>query len=132
MNESQIVDYCVKSTAHYLTFSDHCEPVSYKGQSKSHCVGYARLCASLCNEAFRANDIDAEARPVVGTVTCWGLSLCWVVSQVLSFDHRWYNFTKDHDFTQINYHGQTTYVDACAYDIINNDLKTKFHEIYNQ
>lgn len=120
LSEIEIINYCVDITANLLEFSFKQDSLFKHNIFKAHCVTYAKVCASLCNEAFKANNIKAEAKPVVGYIKCFGINLCkWYYS--LNTKHK--NFFKDHDFVEIQGINYTIYVDPCLKDLINNDLK---------
>lgn len=125
MGYYKVVEYCTKLTAKSLTFSDHCDEVTFVKPSAAHCVGYARTLATLCNYAFKVNHIDAKATPVVGYVKVGGVNVCHLLSTLPYSSVRWSNFTKDHDFVRIKCpDGDYEYYDALAYDVLGNDLKT--------
>lgn len=67
-----------------------------------HCVGYAQVYSTICNYAFKVNNIKGSAKPVVGIVKWNGINLNYFSRFLPS---RWENFTKDHDFVEIKYEG---------------------------
>lgn len=119
MDKAAVIDYSVKLTAKLLTFSATQGKLGDNKKSKANCVGYARLCASICNYGFRQNHIQAKAKPVVGYVYLWNFNLCKLISHNTS--GRLSLFTKDHDFVDID----GKFVDPCIYDILNVEAKQK-------
>lgn len=119
MNKAEVIDYSVKLTAKLLTFSATQEKLGDNKKSKANCVGYARLCASICNYGFRLNHIQAKAKPVVGYVYLWNINLCKLISHNTS--GKLSLFTKDHDFVDVD----GKFVDPCIYDILNIEAKQK-------
>lgn len=128
MNRNQIIDYSVKLTARTLKFSSKCEKVTFKKESNAHCVLYAKTLASICNYSFQINNINAEATPVVGYPTTFGVNICKLLSTCLSFNTKYKNFTKDHDFVEIISDSRIDYVDACAYDLLGMDLHSVIYK----
>ncbi len=110
-----IILYCNKKTQDLLTFSTKCEPFDDRKVTKMHCVGYARVYATICNYAFGINNIKGKASPVVGYVKWNGVNLN-DFSKLLPKDMR--NFTKDHDFVEVAYEDKIIYVDP-SLNIIN-------------
>lgn len=108
--------YCNKKTRDLLTFSTKCEPFDDRKVTKMHCVGYARVYATICNYAFKINNINGKAAPVVGYVKWKDINLN-NFSKLLPNDMR--NFTKDHDFVEVKYDDRVIYVDP-SLNIINN------------
>ena len=119
MDKAEVIDYSVKLTAKLLTFSATQGKLGDNKKSKANCVGYARLCASICNYGFRQNHIQAKAKPVVGYVYLWNVNLCKLISHNTS--GKLSLFTKDHDFVDID----GKFVDPCIYDILNIEAKLK-------
>ena len=119
MDKTEVIDYSVKLTAQLLTFSATQGKLGDNKKSKANCVGYARLCASICNYGFRQNHIQAKAKPVVGYVYLWNVNLCKLISHNTS--GKLSLFTKDHDFVDID----GKFVDPCIYDILNVETKLK-------
>jgi len=104
MSAEEIRNYSVKKTAGNLSFT-----VSNNlPKGKANCVGYAQMCASISNYAFRVNGINASAKPVVGYVFCCGINLCNILKWFMP-SKRWENFVKDHDFVEYHMDGQTIY-----------------------
>ena len=111
-----IILYCNKKTQDLLTFSTKCEPFDDRKVTKMHCVGYAKVYATICNYAFKINKIAGKAAPVVGYVKWKGINLN-NFSKLLPKDMR--NFTKDHDFVEVKYEDKVIYADP-SLNIINN------------
>ncbi len=97
-SEDEIVRYCNDKTQKLLTFATKCEPFDDRKVTKMHCVGYARVLATICNYAFSVNGIKATAKPVVGQVYLNGINLN-DYSKLLPTKLK--NFTKDHDFVEV-------------------------------
>lgn len=119
MSAEDIRNYSVKKTAKILSFTVK----NNLPKGEANCVGYAQMCASISNYAFRANNINASAKPVVGYVLFCGVNLCNILKWCMP-SKRWENFVKDHDFVEYHIDGQTIYCDASAYDLIYKDCKT--------
>lgn len=119
MSAEEIRKYSVKKTARSLSFTVK----NNLSKGDANCVGYAQMCASISNYAFKVNGINASAKPVVGYVMCFGVNLCNVLKWCMP-TKRWENFVKDHDFVEYHIEGQTIYCDASAYDLIYKDCKT--------
>ncbi len=114
-SEDEIVRYCNDKTQKLLTFSTKCEPFDDRKVTKMHCVGYARVLATICNYAFSANGINATAKTVVGQVYLNGINLN-DYSKLLPTKLK--NFTKDHDFVEVTLSNKKLiYVDS-SLDII--------------
>ena len=120
-SESEIVAYSIKTTAKELSFSKK----NNIQNGKANCIGYSRLCADICNYAFKVNErTGCKATPVVGQVYVCGVNLCTVAKFVVPKQYK--GFVSDHDFVQIQLKGERPYyVDACFYDYIFNDCKTE-------
>lgn len=119
MSAEEIRNYSVKKTAKILSFTVK----NNLSKGEANCVGYAQMCASISNYAFRTNNIHASAKPVVGYVLFCGINLCNILKWCMP-SKRWENFVKDHDFVEYHIEGQTIYCDASAYDLIYKDCKT--------
>lgn len=119
LSAEEIRNYSVKKTAKILSFTVK----NNLPKGEANCIGYAQMCASISNYAFRANNINASAKPVVGYVLFCGVNLCNILKWCMP-TKRWENFVKDHDFVEYHIDGQTIYCDASAYDLIYKDCKT--------
>ena len=119
MSAEEIRKYSVRKTTKILSFTVK----NNLSKGEANCVGYAQMCASISNYAFRANNVNASAKPVVGYVMLCGVNLCNVLKWCMP-SKRWENFVKDHDFVEYHIEGQTIYCDASAYDLICKDCKT--------
>ncbi len=97
-SEYDIVVYCNDKTQKLLTFSTKCETFDDRKITKMHCVGYARVFATICNYAFSVNGKKGNVKPVVGQVYINGINLN-DYSKLLPT--KWKNFTKDHDFAEV-------------------------------
>ena len=113
MDIKKIIDYSLKLTASRLQFSRYND---FK-HDKTNCVGYARLCASICNQALATNGINGYAKPVVGYIESNGINLCNVLKAAAPKDS-YKNFVKDHDFVELVTDSKTYYFDPCMYDVL--------------
>ena len=113
MDIEQIIDFSLMLTASRLRFSRYNDI----DLGKANCVGYARLCASICNQALAANGVNGHARPVVGYIESKGINWCDVLKSVaLKDSHK--NFVKDHDFVELITDSKTYYFDPSIYDVL--------------
>lgn len=110
-----IIKYSNEKTNELLEFSTKCETFDDRKVTKMHCVGFARVYSTICNYAFKVNHINGKAVPVVGIVKWYGVNLN---SFSKYLPQKWKNFTKDHDFVEVNYDNFTFYVDPTL-NIIN-------------
>ena len=113
MDVEQIIDYSLDLTASRLKFS-RCNDVN---NGKANCVGYAQLCADICNQALVLNGISGHAKPVVGYVKSIGIYWCDVLQAVAPNDN-FKNFVKDHDFVEVATDSRTYYFDPSIYDVL--------------
>lgn len=112
---NQAIVFCAKK----LRFAAH----NHIASGEANCVGYAQLCATVCNYAFDAHGIPCKARPVVGSVRWLGIDLCNWAYRLMPQKYK--GFVKDHDFVEIDWDGdKTLYVDPCLYDVIGNKVVT--------
>ncbi|MBR5686839.1 MAG: hypothetical protein IKX36_02655 [Prevotella sp.] len=111
MESVQIAKKCVELTADLLKFSRQEDLNNHQ----ANCVGYAKICASLCNYAFRVNHINASAKHVRGYVSCLGVNLCSIAAALCPESMA--NFVKDHDFVEIQTEGRSIYIDPSIYDL---------------
>lgn len=81
MNVEQIIDYSLTFTASRLHFSRYNDI----DLGKANCVGYAQLCASICNQAFSANGVNAHAKAVVGYFESKGGNWCDVLKSIATY-----------------------------------------------
>lgn len=115
MDEDQIIKYSLRKTRELLTFSTKCEKFDDSRKTKMHCVGYARVLATICNYAFSVNELKGKAKPVVGHVYLYGTNLNDYSSLL---PEKWKNFTKDHDFVEVKLsNGKIIFADS-SLDII--------------
>jgi hypothetical protein len=119
MDADEIMDYSIELTAKYLQFSEH----NNIDNGKANCVGYAKLCASICNYALRKNGRKGYAKPVVGQVELFGINLCPVLVACAP-THKWKLFVKDHDFVEFYCGNDIIFADPCVYDLLGSDCKT--------
>lgn len=109
MTDIQVVKYSKNKTRELLTFSPEQEPFDDSRVTKAHCVGYAQVLATILNYAFNRERMPNSARPVVGQVYWMGYNL-HNLSEYLPLRLR--NFTKDHDFVEVQGRDKKVYVDA--------------------
>lgn len=64
LDEREIVNQAIEFCAKKLRFATHNRIAS----GEANCIGYAQLCATVCNYAFDVHGIPCKARPVVGSV----------------------------------------------------------------
>ncbi|MBR6283143.1 MAG: hypothetical protein IKR25_02470 [Muribaculaceae bacterium] len=119
MNEEQIIDYSLSLTAQKLEFSIK----NNIANGEANCVGYAQLCAAICNEALRNNGYKNRAKCVVGYVKCCGVNLC-NVAKCLGSNPKYKAFVKDHDFVELTVNGKTYYFDPSFYDVLGSKCLT--------
>ena len=113
MDIEQIIDYSLTLTASRLRFSRYNDI----NLGRANCVGYARLCASICNQALSANRVNGHAKPVVGYIESNGINWCDVLNSVAPKDS-YKNFVKDHDFVELVTESKTYYFDPSIYDVL--------------
>jgi hypothetical protein len=113
MDIEQIINYGLTLTASRLRFSRYNDI----DMGKANCVGYAQLCASICNQALSANGINGQAEPVVGYIESNGINWCDVLNSVAPKDS-YKNFVKDHDFVELVTESKTYYFDPSIYDVL--------------
>ena len=113
MDIEQIIDYSLTLTASRLLFSRYNDI----DMGKANCVGYARLCASICNQALSANGVNGQAKPVVGYIESIGINWCDVLKKVAP-KNSYKNFVKDHDFVELVTESKTYYFDPSIYDVL--------------
>ena len=113
MDVEQIIDYSLNLTASRLRFS-----ISNDfSNNKANCVGYARLCASICNQALSANGVNGHAKAVMGYIESNGINWCDVLKSIAPKDS-YKNFVKDHDFVELVTDSRTYYFDPSIYDVL--------------
>lgn len=113
MDIEQIIDYSLTLTASQLRFSRYNDI----DMGRANCVGYAQLCASICNEALITNGINGHVKPVVGYIETKGINWCDVLNSVAPTDS-YKNFVKDHDFVELVTESKTYYFDPSIYDVL--------------
>ena len=99
MTAEEISSYCSDITCDLLSFSFKQDVLFENEVSRAHCVTYARLHSSLCNIAFKAHDIDAEAVPIVCHMYVCGLNINTIIVSMLPQEYR--RFFIDHDMVEI-------------------------------
>lgn len=117
MDYNSVVSYATDLTEESLSFARHNDIPA----GKANCIGYAQLCSDICNLAFEANHIKADAKPVVGGVYLFGLNLCKVATKLVPAEYK--SFVKDHDFVWIDIDGEAReMVDPTLGDLIGNSI----------
>ena len=112
MEVEQIIDYSLSLTASELKFAFKNDITN----GKANCVGYAQLCAAICNQAMAANGIEGKARPVVGYIESNGINWCKVLKAIAP-KASYKNFVKDHDFVELTIGSRRYYFDPSIYDV---------------
>jgi hypothetical protein len=113
IDTEQIIDYSLSLTASQLRFAARNDI----NDGKANCIGYAQLCAAICNQALSTNGIEGKARPVVGYIKSIGINWCQVLKAIApktSFK----NFVKDHDFVELTAGSRRYYFDPSIYDVL--------------
>lgn len=124
MDGEQIVKYCVILTAELLSFSQK-EDLS---KNEANCIGYSRICATLCNYSFKINKIDFRAKHVRGYVSLFSINLCAILRFISPSEYKY--FVKDHDFVEIDFNnGKYIFVDPSIYDLTGSMLTTQICSI---
>lgn len=113
MDVEQIIDYSLTLTASRLQFSYHND----LDNCLANCIGYAQLCAAICNQAFASNGIDGQARPVVGYIKSLGINWCDVFKAIAP-KSSYRNFVKDHDFVEVVTDSKAYIFDPSIYDVL--------------
>lgn len=113
MDIELIIDYSLKLTGSRLQFSIDND----FSNNKANCVGYAQLCASICNQALSANGVNGQAKPVVGYIESIGINWCDVLKKVAP-KVSYKNFVKDHDFVELITDSKTYYFDPSIFDVL--------------
>ncbi len=113
MGIEQIIDYSLTLTASRLRFTRYNDI----DMGKANCVGYARLCSSICNQALAANGFNGQAKPIVGYIETNGINWCDVLKKVAP-KNSYKNFVKDHDFVELVTDSKTYYFDPSIYDVL--------------
>ncbi|MGM9818061.1 MAG: hypothetical protein ACI30B_03660 [Paludibacteraceae bacterium] len=111
----QISNICLKETAKMCTFSFNQTGLFQLKVAKAHCVTYSKLYTEMCNYCFRINNINANAKHVVGYVKIGNINLCQILQMLFPKNK---NLVKDHDFVLITHLEETYYVDPSLYDMI--------------
>ena len=122
MDMEQIIDYSLSLTASKLRFAFQNDIP----EGKANCIGYAQLCAAICNQALSANGIEGKACPVVGYIESKGINWCKVLKAIAP-KTSYKNFVKDHDFVELTAGSRRYYFDPCIYDIIGNKCLSTHH-----
>ncbi len=112
----EIAESCSELTGELLQFSFDQTPLFQGGVSRAHCVTYAKVCAELCNIAYKQYGIQAHARPVVGEYSMLGINLHKVAQALLPAKYD--PLFKDHDVVEVQYGGKTIYIDPSLDDIL--------------
>ena len=117
MTEVSIAKYCVELTSEILDFSEH----NNLSNNKANCVGYATVCKSICDYAYKVNNMNITVNHVRGYVTNdYNINLCKLLRNVVPTKYK--NFVKDHDFVEIIYDSSVFYVDATHCEFTGNAI----------
>lgn len=98
---------CANITCDLLDFSFNQDPLFKNKVSKAHCVTYAKVCATLCNRIYKERGIDAEAVPVVGCITVWGVNANRLLMLFLPSEYE--RYVVDHDMVEIRSGGKAMF-----------------------
>lgn len=121
MEEIEIARYCIKLTSQMLDFSE----TNNIDNKKANCVGYSKVCASLCNYAYNVNNMKIKVRHVRGKVLYYNLDVCNILKQVVP--NKYKDFVKNHDFIELDIKSKYIYLDPTFYDIIGyNNMTIKY------
>lgn len=124
MEEIEIAKYCIKLTSQMLDFSE----INNIDNKKANCVGYSKVCTSLCNYAYNVNNMKIKVRHVRGKVLYYNLDVCNILKQVVP--NKYKNFVKNHDFIELDIKSKYIYLDPTFYDIIGyNNMTIKYKNL---
>ncbi|WP_407403949.1 hypothetical protein [Sodaliphilus sp.] len=112
MDEMAILNYSINTAASYLSFTEK----NNINEHQANCVGYAKLCSSICNYALKVNHLAGNAKPAVGYVKFNGINTCTVLKNIVPKKYKL--FVSNHDFVEFHFGNQIIYADPCAYDLI--------------
>ena len=117
-----VIDYSIKLTAEVLKFTEQND--IEKG--KANCVGYAKMCSSICNYGLRVNHLQGKTKPVVGYVKWAGINLCDLLKTLAPAKYK--SFVKDHDFVEYSIKENFIYASMCfdpsLYDLLGSKCMT--------
>lgn len=114
-----IMKECSTLTTDYLSFSR----ANNIPNGEANCIGYAQLASALLNQSFRQNNLNCQAKPVVGTVHSFGINLNTVAQHILPSS--WRPFFKDHDFVEVTTDEGVFFIDTSLQDITNRNFILK-------
>lgn len=118
LDEIHILNYGVRLTASLLDFSE----INDIKNGKANCVGYAILCKSICDYAYRLNGYNIKVNHVRGYVSLMGINLCKIAQSISPKKYK--SFVKDHDFIELSLGGSYYYIDPSLYDLMGTDCMT--------
>lgn len=118
MDEMHILNYGIRLTASLLDFSE----INDIKNGKANCVGYAILCKSICDYAYRLNGYNIKVNHVRGYVSLMGINLCKIAQSISPKKYK--SFVKDHDFIELSLGGSYYYIDPSLYDLMGTDCMT--------
>ena len=127
MEVEQIIDYSMSLTASRLRFATRNDI----DNGEANCIGYAQLCAAICNRALSANGIKGNARPVIGYVESSRINWCQVLKAIAP-KTSYKNFVKDHDFVELTSESQTFHFDPSIYDVLGKKCLSTHNHAINQ
>ena len=113
METEQIIYYSLSLTASRLRFAARNDI----DNGKANCIGYAQLCAAICNQAMAVNGIEGKAVPVMGYIESNGINWCKVFKTIAP-KTSYKNFVKDHDFVELTVGSRRYYFDPSIYDVL--------------
>ena len=118
MENVRIAKYCIQLTSEMLEFSKKNDIQN----GKANCIGYARVCKSLCEYAYKINNKNISVRHVRGYVTDYRVNLCKIMEFISPKELK--EFVKDHDFIELDFGNSYIYLDPTSYDMIGRDNMT--------
>lgn len=118
MENIRIAKYCIQLTSEMLEFSKKNDIQN----GKANCIGYARVCKSLCEYAYKINNKNISVRHVRGYVTDYRINLCKIMEFISPKELK--EFVKDHDFIELDFGNSYIYLDPTSYDMIGRDNMT--------
>ena len=96
MTEVSIAKYCVELTSEILDFSEHND----LNNNKANCVGYATVCKSICDYAYKVNNMNITVNHVRGYVTNdYNINLCKLLQNIVPTKYK--NFVNNKDLEEL-------------------------------
>ena len=117
MDAVEIADYCNNLTCDLLSYSTNVYVTPNLNKSKGHCVTYSTVCKELCNTAYKANNVNALAKVVVGQIKISNINIHEVITSLLPAEYE--RFFINHDIVEIIYDNKSLLIDPSLTDICN-------------